>query len=453
MNQYRVALVEAGSRSTHVYSRTYLPRVGIPTMGAILKDLGYDCDLWFQSMSTVSEERLRKYDLVGIGSLSATIPEAYRLADSLRQSGVVVVMGGPHVTFMPEEALAHCDYVVIGEGDATFPALVSALSKGEPREAIPGLAWRLPGGDLHSTGRADPVDLAQLPSPDFSLSPQVRPGRMPPIITTSRGCPHHCTFCTVTAVFGRRYRLKSAEQVISELHSLRGRSVCFGDDNFCAQPARTKSLLREMIARDAVPLRWSGEMCVKAAADPELLDLMQRTRCRIMYVGVESVNPDTLKQFGKSHQVEDIGRCVENLHQRDIGIHAMFVLGVDDTPDTVAEISDYAIAADIDTIQIFALTPFPGTGAYQEFQDRLLHREWRYFDGMHVVMKPNNCSAYDLQMAIVRQMNRFYAPARVAGAYRRGRGWRMKYRLGGHLLMRKWAKENAEYIERLRTGF
>jgi len=448
-----VALVEASSSSTHVYSRTYLPRVGIPTLGAILKSLGYECDLWFQSMSAVKEEQLRQYDIVGIGSLTNTVPEAYRLADSCKRTGTIVVMGGPHVTFMPEEALVHCDYVVIGEGDVTFPALVAALAKGESPDAIPGLAYRLPGGDIHYTGPADAVDYANLPSPDFSLSPQVRPGRTPPIVVTSRGCPHNCTFCSVTAVFGRRYRFKQNEQVIAELRPVLNRSVCFGDDNFCAHPTRAKSLLRDMIAQNAVPLRWAGEMCVGDASDEELLSLMQETRCRIMYVGIESVDPETLKKFGKAHEVEAIGRCIENLHNHNIGIHGMFVVGMDDNVETVREIVDYAIATDIDTIQICPLTPLPGTAVYEEFRGRLLHREWGDFDGMHMVVEPRRCSVYDLQMAIVREMQRFYSLKRVVGAHRRGRGWRVKYRTGGHYLIRRWIRENADYIERLRTGF
>jgi len=448
----RIALVEAGTPSTHVYSKTYLPRTGLPTIGAILKGMGYKCDLWFQLMKGFREEKLAEYDLVGIGSLSGQIHEAYRIADSLRAKGITVVMGGPHVTFMPEEALEHCDYVVLGEGENIFTKLVESIEKNEDGHEVAGLAYKNGSGEAcFSPGEVEPVDFAALPVPDFSLSPQVSPGETPPIISTSRGCPHNCNFCSVTAVFGRRYRFKSNEQVISELRPVLNRSVCFADDNFCANPSRTKSLLRDMIRQGAVPLRWSGEITVGAGQDTELLDLMKQTRCRIAYVGIESIIPETLKALGKSHEVEAIETCIENLHKRGIGIHGMFVLGIDDDPGVVEKIIDYSIEHDIDTMQLFALTPFPGTRAYEENKDRLLHTDWKYYTGMCVVFEPSRCSAYELQVSIVEGMKRFYSLKRVVNAYRPGRGWRVKYRAGANYIVRKWIRENASYIEWLRT--
>ncbi len=240
---------------------------------------------------------------------------------------------------------------------------------------------------------------------------------------------------------------------MAELRPILNHSVCFCDDNFCANPKRTKSLLRDMIAKDAIPLRWSAQMCVKNASDDELLDLMQETRCRIIYVGIESVNPGTLKKYGKAHEIDTIRTCVDNLHRHNIGVHGMFVVDNADTIQTPREIVDYAIATDIDTIQICSLTPFPGTAAYEEVKGNLLHREWNIFDGMHVVVNPEKCSAYDMQMAIVQEMKRFYSLKRVVTAFKRGRSWRVKYRAGGHYLIRKWIKENAKYIERLRRNF
>jgi len=450
MGKYKIALVEASSGSTNIFSRAFLPRVGLPTIGAVMKGLGYKCDLWFQAMPGFSADRLLDYDIVGIGSITSTIESAYDLADFLKGSGATVVMGGPHVTFMREEALGHCDYVVAEEGDNTFPALVKALEDGAPLENIPGIAFADTDGKPCYTGPIDPVDYAALPSPDFTLSPQIRTGKTPPIISTSRGCPHNCSFCSVTAMFKRAYRFKSDEQIMSELGPIRHRSVCFGDDNFFARPERTKTLLRGMIEQDSVPLRWSGEMPVRAASDKELLGLMQKTGCRIVYVGVESVDPDTLKRYGKAHKTEATDICIKNLHLYDIGIHGMFVVDPLDTPDTVKKIVDYSIEKDIDTIQICSLTPFPGTRAFETYKDRLLHRNWRYFDGMHVVAEPMTCSAYEMQMAIVNQMQRFYSFKRVLNSYRSGRAWRVKYRLGGFVLMKRWVAENTAYIYRLK---
>jgi anaerobic magnesium-protoporphyrin IX monomethyl ester cyclase len=453
LRPFKIALVEAGTTATHIFSKTYLPRLGIPTLGAVMKSRGYPCDTWFQSMSEIPQGKLEGYDVVGIGSITSTAPNAYKLADSLRGKGPIVVMGGTHATFLPEEALEHCDYVVLGEGENTFPELVEALEKKKSLEDIKGLAFRLSDGSIRVTGKGTEIDFSSLPSPDFSLSPQVMPGRIPPIITTSRGCPHECTFCSVTTVFGRKYRFKRTEQVIEELRPVLDRSVCFGDDNFFANTRRTKNLLREMISQKAVPLRWSGEMAVRAAHDEELLDLMQATRCRIVYVGVESVEAETLKSYGKAHQIEATGKSIENLHSRGIGIHGMFVAGLNDTPASIKKIIDYAIETDIDTIQICALTPFPGTQAFSEHGERLLHRDWEYFDGMHVVAQPYKCTAYEMQVSMIEGLQRFYSVGRVLGAYRKGRGWRVKYRAGGHYLGKRWLRENREYLMRLKADY
>lgn len=451
MKKYKIALVEAISDLTHVYSRTCLPRVGLATIAAVLHQNGYPCDLWIKQMTRAERENLTSYDLVGIGSLSSTIKEAYDLADFLREKGTKVVMGGPHVSFLPEEALQHCDYVVRGEGDETFLSLVKILQAGAVPNGLKGISYKNKENAYQHNEKHDFVNLSKIPSPDFTRSPQIGKEDIPPIVITSRGCPHDCSFCSVTPIFGRKYRFKSHEQVISELRPVQHKSVCFGDDNFCANPKRAKALMREMIKKDAVPLRWSGQICVSAASDNELLELMEETRCRIVYVGIESVDPETLKTYGKAHTVDAVKRCVENLHRHNIGIHGMFVVDSKDSPDAAKNIVDYAIETDIDTIQVFSITPFPGTRAYEENKAMLLPAEWTQYDGMHVVVKPEKCSAYAMQMAIVNQMKRFYSLPRILTSYRRNRGWRVKYRAGGNLLVRKWIKENSGYIEGLKA--
>ncbi len=452
MNNYKIALVEAVSDLTHVYSRTFLPRVGLATIASILNKNGYKCDLWINPISDLEKKNLIDYDLVGIGSLSSTINEAYELADYLSKAGTKVVMGGPHVTFMPEEALSHCDYVVRGEGDNTMLSLVKMLEKGSVLNGLKGLSYKNEANSFQHNDDHDAVNFSEIPSPDFMLSPQITENKIPPIVVTSRGCPHDCSFCSVTSLFGRKYRFKSNEQVIEELRPIKHKSICFGDDNFCANPKRAKSLLREMIKQDAVPLRWSGQMCVSAASDHELLELMEETRCRVVYVGIESVDPETLKKYGKAHKVDAVKQCVENLHKHNIGIHGMFVVDSKDKPNAAKKIVDYAIETDIDTIQVFSLTPFPGTREFEENRGNLIHNQWSKYDGMHVVVKPEKCSAYEMQMAIVDQMKRFYSKKRILTSYRKKRGWRVKYRLGGNLLLRKWVQENAEYLEEIKSA-
>jgi radical SAM superfamily enzyme YgiQ (UPF0313 family) len=158
MNPFKIALVEAVSDLTHVYSRTYLPRVGLATMAAVLHENGYICDLWVKPMTEAEKASLAGYDLVGIGSLSSTIREAYALADALRKKGTRVVMGGPHVTFLPEEALNHCDYVVRGEGDETLLALVRLLEKGRNPDTLKGISYKISDKAFQHNETPDLVD-------------------------------------------------------------------------------------------------------------------------------------------------------------------------------------------------------------------------------------------------------------------------------------------------------
>jgi radical SAM superfamily enzyme YgiQ (UPF0313 family) len=150
--------------------------------------------------------------------------------------------------------------------------------------------------------------------------------------------------------------------------------------------------------------------------------------------------------------VDAVARCVDALHKHDIGIHGMFVVDSNDPPEMAKNIVDYAIQVDMDTIQVFSLTPFPGTRCYEEYKDRLIHHDWSDYDGMHVVVQPEKCSAHTMQSSIVNEMSRFYSLKRALTAYRKNRGWRVSYRLGGHMLMRKWVKENRGYMENLKKA-
>jgi radical SAM superfamily enzyme YgiQ (UPF0313 family) len=251
-------------------------------------------------------------------------------------------------------------------------------------------------------------------------------------------------------MFGAQYRFKANAQVISELRPILDESVFFGDDNFCAVPERTNKLLQEMIAQKAVPLRWSTQICVDAASNSRTLDLMQQTKCCLVYVGMESIYPARLKELRKTHDADSIARCIENLHAHDIDVHGMFIIHPDDAISDIDMMADFAIDTNLDRFQICALTPFPGTQAYDQWEKRILHREWQYYDGLHVVVQPSRCSAYEMQMAAYRVMRRFYSLKHAVESRRRNRPWRIKDSLLASAVLPAWLKENTDYIKRLR---
>ncbi len=423
----KVTLIEPKPPERHTFDAARLPRLGLVNMATELRHRGYEANVWCQAWSMPSLTDLLSTDLVGISTTTSTAPEAYRLADMMRRHGIPVVLGGPHVTFLPDEGLEHADFVIRGEADLSFPGFVDALLResGDPY-ATPGLSYRKGGPAVHNPLDGATVDIDRLPIPNLAL---VRPGwsrwRTFPVMT-SRGCPHGCTFCGVTAMFGRRYRFRSKELVLEELSRLRGRKVFFYDDNFTANPGRTKELLEGMLSTSARPSAWGAQVRVDAARDPELLRLMARSGCRRVYVGFESINPETLRSFHKGQGLEDIRTAISAFHRAGIGVYGMFILGADaDDARTPGLTVDFALAEGLEGAQFMILTPLPGTGLFSQLEERgrLLTRDWALYDGHNAVFQPAGLSPAELEAAAARAHLAFYSAkgmgrAMAAGNFR-----------------------------------
>lgn len=449
-----IALIETTSGNTHVFSRVYLPRLGLPLLGSVLTESGYDVELFFQQNSPIDIDYICGFDLIGISSLTTTVTEAYRLGKILKERGKTVVMGGPHVSAKSEEALDYCDVVVRGEGELTIIKLMEALNNGNKLENVPGISFRVNGSCIDNPSAIQRVDMESLPPSRFSACKKFSgPADYPAIVMCSRGCPYDCNFCSVTTTFGKKYRYKNTDQILEEVRPFLNRNICFADDNFAANPHKTKEFLKAMIDRDMVPLRYSCQIRVNAAKDRELLELISKTNCRIAYVGLESVNPETLKKYNKGQSIDQIKSSINLFKEYGIGLHGMFVLGSDDDDvDTIRATVDFALESGLDTIQLCALTPFPGTVVHGEMmrEDRILHTRWELYDGLHVVIRPKKMTPYELQTGIMEQMKRFYSWKNVFKIHLKKR-WRFKYRFGGHYLVDKWIEENADYFDYLKT--
>jgi radical SAM superfamily enzyme YgiQ (UPF0313 family) len=346
-------------------------------------------------------------DLVGISCMTYNALRAYEIADELRRRGRAVVLGGYHPTFLPDEAAAHADAVCVGEAEGTVPRLMADFLAGR----------------LQRRYVSEPVDLRGLAVPDRRL---IRSSAYvtPDAVQATRGCPHACSFCSVSAFARRRFRKRPVDEVVDELRPL-GRWLIFMDDNI----ALDRDYARELFARMA-PLgkRWCSQCGVGIADDPELVSLAARSGCMGLFVGLESLSDENLAAWRKTpNRHRDYARAVARLHAAGIGVYAGFVFGMDgDRPDVFARTLDFLEDARVDALQATILTPFPGTPLFAEMEreGRITTRDWSLYDFGHVVFEPRGLSPEALRAGHAWIQGRFYSRAST---------WRRIARAFGHL--------------------
>lgn len=443
----QIVLIEPQSREDHVYKTVRMPRLGLPLLGARLKAAGYRVNLFLGDSASLPWKKILRAELVGISTTTSTSGEAYRMAGFLRSRGIPVVLGGIHVTFMPDEGMGHADFLVRGEADLSFLPLVKSIEQGLPPRDIAGVSYREGGKIIHNSLCSRDFDLDSLPFPDLTLFDWGKLPRNIPVMT-SRGCPFNCNFCSVTPMFGRRYRFRSTENVLEELSGYRKRQLFFCDDNFTANGRHSKELLRGIIDRKLDLKGWGAQVRADAARDEELLELMRRAGAKTVYIGLESINPATLQDYGKEQSVADIKEAVLKFHAHGMGVHGMFVFGGDsDGVQTIRDTVDFALDTRIDTVQFLTLTPLPGTPLFEklEKEDRLLTRNWELYDGHHAVYQPALMAPEVLQQETIKAMKRFYGLKNVFGSlFTNGFGTTL-FRGVGWWLVRHFERRNGRY--------
>jgi radical SAM superfamily enzyme YgiQ (UPF0313 family) len=455
-----ILLVEPKSPDFNIFSLYKIPRLGLALLGTQAARAGYDVKIVYQESTPLKRRQILEADLVGFSITTSTAPEGYRLArmvralDAWKPKPTVIVFGGVHATFESEEALQESDYVLRGEADMTFVSFLDALRKGERRPRLAGLSWKTGGGAHHEPLSKRPVGMDVLPSPDWSLFEGYRP-RVGAVMT-SRGCPHDCSFCSVTAMLGRRYRMRSLDLVMQDLSQTRSKNVFFYDDHFAANPERTKQLLRRIIAERGKThhvKRFSAQVRVEVGKDPEMLELMRRAGLRQLFIGFESVNPRSLELYNKHQDLKDVGEAIRAIHRHGIWIHGMFVLGSDaDTLATFEETPRFCIRHRLETVQYLVLTPLPGTRHYRELeeQNRIISREWNRYDAFNAVYVPEKMTPYQLQKGMLAAMKRFYAPRSVLLWLLRAQPWITFLHLAGWAILRLWIWKNRRRLHSMR---
>lgn len=323
-------------------------------------------------------------DLVGISCTTTVVPRAYEIAAEYRKRGTKVILGGTHPTLIPQEAIKHCDSVCIGEAEGSWGEIIADFKKDKLKEFYRNDGYcslkslLTPRRDLFDTTRYLPIDGVQ----------------------TSRGCPFACDFCAVTAMFGHEYRLRPVEDVLAEIETLKHNHIFFYDDNIVGNPKYTKELFRALIPYKK---RWIGQASTTVIRDPELLKLLEKSGCKGLFVGFESLSEKNLKSSLKKHnnpgQFKEVSK---KLHDHGIAISGAFVFGLDDDDSSVFEKTlEFAMDAELDIAQFNWLTPYPGTPMYNRLrsENRLINNEW-WLTGSgegDVIFHPKKMSADELR--------------------------------------------------------
>lgn len=352
------------------------------------------------------------FDLVAITVITSESLRAYELADYYRESNAFVVLGGYHVTFLPEEALEHGDAVVTGEGLIAWPKLLREFAKGELT------------GRIYDDGDEE-ADVKPIPRRDVLKSRSYAPVDT---VIASRGCPNNCMFCAIRKM-GEHSR-RPVDEVINELRGLKRKFVIFYDPNFFADRARAMELLEAM---EPLRLRWGAAATIEFGFDEELMDAAKRAGCNGVLIGFESLNTEALKNVNKKFcDPGSYRRAVENIHRRDITVNGTFVIGLDeDRPENLVALPAGVLDIGVDLPIFFILTPVPGNALYDEFkaQGRILTDDWSRYTQADVVFRPKNMSPEGLFVAYERVWRESYSFSNMIRRVFRAPGASFRHRL------------------------
>lgn len=372
---------------------TSLPSLGLLTVAALTPK---DVEVEYIEIDQLPKDKseLQKFDLVGISSFTARINAAYKLADMYMELGIPVVLGGIHVSLMPEEAQNHADSIVLYGAEGAWPKLTEDFKKGQMKPRYEGL-------------KSDVFSPENYVVPRFDFIKGRSYNRI--TIQTSRGCPLNCEFCAASLRITSKFQQKPVELVVNEIEKaleyIEHPFFEFADDNTFVNKKWGKDFLK---AITPLNINWFTETDISVADDDELLDLMAKSGCRQILIGFESPSADGLQGMNpndwKLKRHKSYIESINKIQSKGVSVNGCFIVGLDsDTPETFNQIKQFADEAKLIEIQITVYTPFPGTPLYHRLknENRLLQDEnWDRCTLFDVNFKPKNMSLEQLEDGI-----------------------------------------------------
>jgi radical SAM superfamily enzyme YgiQ (UPF0313 family) len=340
-------------------------------------------------------------DLIGLTVITGTAKRAYELSAAFRAQGKTVVLGGPHVTLMPEEAATHADAICVGYAEDTWPQLLRDYACGALKSAY----HQVPDFSL------DRMDMP------FARRDMFDGGQFltQAVFEATRSCAHDCEFCVAPAAWGRKQYQKPVDWVINDIRQFGQKKLIFVDLNLISDKQYARELFTKLIPLN---VQWFGLSTVLLAHDTDLMELVARSGCKGLLLGLETVSSESLRDAKKRFNSSvDFKQVIANLHRLGISVQGCFVFGLDhDTLDVFDETVEFALDAGIDLPRFAVLTPFPGTPLYHrlERERRILSCDWELYDGQHVVFQPRNMSVQELAIGHERAWKQVYSWSSIA---------------------------------------
>jgi anaerobic magnesium-protoporphyrin IX monomethyl ester cyclase len=407
------------------------PPLGLLYVAAAAEKAGLNVALedFFVSGNKPAHFNFRDYDVIGITSDTRRFPGALEIAKSAKQQGCTVVMGGPHPAFVDEDILKekYADFTIKGEGELTFPELLNTVKDGGDLSAVKGISYLENGRVVRTEPRELVEDLDNLPFPArhlIDVNAYKRFGlkyggqRSVAVLSTSRGCPNECNFCVSPQMYGRRWRARTPESVVAEIehvyHEYGFRAVAFCDDNFTVSPKRVKEICSLIIEKKLDIWWWALSTTGILLKNEDMVALMAKAGAKTVYIGVESPDPEALKEFNKNAKADAPAKAVAMLERNGLEVFASFILGgVNDDIRAIFRTIKFARTLNSSVAQFSILTPYPGTVLFNKLKDRLRHKKWHLYDGVHLVFRHKNVSFLPMELLLIWAYVSFYA-----------RGWR-----------------------------
>lgn len=355
------------------------PRLALSTLAALTPP---EHEVSITDCRNMSIDYREPIDIAAITSLTPEAPHAYEIADRYRANGVTVVMGGVHCSALPDEALRHADVVITGEAERTWPKFLLDYQEGNHKS-------------LYS--EKERFALEAMPTPRRFLYDERKFSNFYTMQAT-RGCPFDCHYCSVTTFFGKSFRCRPVDEVVREIVEMKTKRFFFVDDNLIGNRKYAKELMRALIPLN---ISWSAQVSLNMADDSELLELYAKSGGDFAFIGIESINSDSLADANKSwNDKNGYGNKLAQVRKAGINILGSFVFGFDsDRPSIFRRTLEFVKDHKIDACYYNILTPYPGTVMFDKMkkEGRIVDRDWSKYHSGEAVVEPANMSRKQLQ--------------------------------------------------------